>query len=229
MALTVLFEDNHLLVVDKPAGLLVQADQAGAPNLVDTARHYLKVKYDKPGNVFVGLVHRLDRNVSGVVLLARTSKAASRLAAQFREKSVTKIYQAVVSGCPDPSQGRLCHWLAARGDSRGVTRASREPFDQARESVLEYRVVEGDSRGSLLEVQPITGRRHQIRAQLALAGHPLLGDLKYGAPRGLPDHRVALHAWKLGIAHPVNRESLEFQVEPPADWPWPATASKERD
>jgi 23S rRNA pseudouridine1911/1915/1917 synthase len=225
MSLKVLYEDNHLLVVDKPAGLLVQGDGSSSDTLLDVGRDYLRDKYDKPGNVYLGLVHRLDRNVSGVVLLARTSKAASRLSVQFREKSVTKTYLAVVSPAPAEAEGRLRHWLAAVGDRRGVTRAETAPFAGARESILDYQVLEtadtrpGPSR-ALVRVQPLTGRRHQIRAQLALAGSPLLGDVKYGATAGLADHRLALHAWALVVRHPVKRETMEFRVDPPGDWPW---------
>lgn len=220
MELRVLHEDNHLLVVDKPAGLLVQGDRSGDATLLEVAATYLKEKYAKPGNVYVGLVHRLDRNVSGVVLLARTSKAAGRLSSQFRDKTVLKTYLAVVEGRPPDRQGELKAWLAAQGDPRGVTRAENQPFAGARECLLRFEVV--DSRGgrSLVEVTPITGRRHQIRAQLALIGCPLLGDLKYGASRGLPEHRIALHAWKLAVRHPVGGQEMEFTADPPPDWPW---------
>jgi 23S rRNA pseudouridine1911/1915/1917 synthase len=226
MDLEVLHEDNHLLVVNKPAGLLVQGDRSGDPTLLDAAREYLRVKYAKPGNVFVGLVHRLDRNVSGVVVLARTSKAASRLGGQFRDGTVTKIYWAVVAGVPDPGRGELRAWLAAQGDSRGVTRAAAEPFTGAREAVLRYHVRESAPDRALLEVRPLTGRRHQIRAQLALAGHPLLGDVKYGASGRFSGHRIALHAYRLEIVHPVGGRPLGFETEPPGDWPWPGSANQ---
>lgn len=226
MELTVLHEDNHLLAVMKPAGLLVQGDRSGDLSLVDLVRGYLKVKYAKPGNVYVGLVHRLDRNVSGVVVLARTSKAASRLAASFREGRVTKTYLAIVAGAPAADRAELRSWLAANGDRDGVTRSSRESFAGGRESVLEYRRLETLGGWSLLEVQPVTGRRHQIRAQLALAGHPLLGDVKYGSRVKLDGRRIALHALKLEVAHPVGDRALILEAPVPPDWPWPYPEAK---
>jgi len=221
MELEVLFEDNHLLAVDKPAGLLVQGDRSGDATLLETAGAYLKEKYGKPGNVYLGLVHRLDRNVSGVVLLARTSKAAGRLSRQFREGTVTKVYRAVTAGRPSPAAGELKSWLAAKGDGQGVTRAGWEPFREARESLLLYQVLESLGEWSQVEVRPVTGRRHQIRAQFALSGHPLAGDVKYGSARRLPDHRIALHALSLTVSHPVGGESLTITAPLPSDWPWP--------
>lgn len=225
MEFDVLYEDNHLLVVDKPAGLLAQGDRSGDRSLVDAAAAYLKEKYAKPGNVFVGLVHRLDRNTSGVVVLARTSKAAGRLAARFRDDEVAKVYLAVVAGRPDPAEAELRSWLAAKGDRRGVTRASNEPFSGARESLLRYHVRDHAAGRSLVEVRPVTGRRHQIRAQFALAGHPLLGDVKYGSRERLSGHRIALHAYRLSIAHPVRDpdggRTMDFEAPLPDDWPWP--------
>ncbi len=224
MNLMVVHEDNHLLVVNKPAGLLVQGDQSGDRTLTDEAKAYLREKYQKPGNVYLGLVHRLDRNVSGVVVLARTSKAAARLSASFRDKKVQKTYRAVVAGCPDKPAGELIAWLGAKGDSRGVTRAANHSFDGARESLLNYRVLETRGKFSLLEIYPITGRRHQIRAQLALVGCPLVGDLKYGSKKRLPDHRIALHAIKLEFKHPVGAKPVGFEVPVPEDFPWPPLA-----
>jgi 23S rRNA pseudouridine1911/1915/1917 synthase len=209
------------LAVCKPAGLLVQGDRSGDPTLLEAARAYLKREYAKPGNVYLGLVHRLDRNVSGVVLLARTSKAASRLAAAFRAKQVAKSYLAVTAGRPPAATGELRHWLAAAGDRQGVTRASAEPFAGAREAVLRYRIADEGNGCCLLGVEPVTGRRHQIRAQLALAGCPLLGDVKYGASSRLPGRRIALHALRLELAHPVGGAPLALAADPDPDWPWP--------
>ena len=227
MKLDVLYEDNHLLAVVKPAGLLVQGDRSGDPTLLDVARAYLKDKYAKPGQVFLGLVHRLDRNVSGVVLLARTSKAAGRLSTQFRDGTVTKIYQAVMAGRPEPSPGELRSWLSAKGNAQGVTRAELKPFPGAKEAWLRYDVTESLDGWSLVEVRPVTGRRHQIRAQFALAGCPLLGDVKYGSRRRLADHRLGLHALSLTVTHPVRGEDLTLTAPLPADWPWPIIESRE--
>ena len=228
MKLEVLYEDNHLLAVIKPAGLLVQGDRSGDATLLEGARAYLKDKYAKPGKVFLGLVHRLDRNVSGVVLLARTSKAAGRLSTQFRDGTIVKVYQGVVAGRPEPGSGELRSWLSAKGDPRGVTRAETKPFAGAKEAWLLYDVVESAGRWSLVRVRPVTGRRHQIRAQLALAGWPLLGDVKYGSVRRLADQRIALHALSLAVTHPVSGESLTLTAPLPADWPWPVSDQKER-
>jgi len=222
----VLFEDNHLLALHKPAGLLVQGDRSGDPTLLDAARDYLREAYAKPGNVYVGLVHRLDRNVSGVVLLARTSKAAGRLAAAFREGRVGKHYLAVVHGAPPADDGELEAWLASRADSRGVTRAAVAPFPGAKEALLRYRVRERRAGLSLVEVELVTGRRHQIRAQLALSGCPLLGDVKYGAPAGLPDHRLGLHASRLELAHPVGGRPLAITAPTDGTWPWPPAPAR---
>ncbi len=216
----ILHEDNHLLVVAKPAGLLVQGDRSGDPSLLDQAREYLRVKYAKPGKVYLGLVHRLDRNVSGVVILARTSKAAGRLSAQFRAGTVKKTYLAVVTGNPPDGRHELRSYLAAKGDAAGVTRAENSPFPGSKEAVLQFAVRQRRPQQSLLEVHPVTGRRHQIRAQLALAGWPLLGDVKYGSVAGLPERRIALHALSVVFAHPVTGEALEICSKPPVDWPW---------
>jgi len=229
MNLKVIHEDNHLLVVTKPAGLLVQGDHSGDRTLNDEAKNYLREKYRKPGNVYLGLVHRLDRNVSGVVVLARTSKAASRLSASFRDKKVRKTYRAVITGTPPKPSGDLIAWLGAKGDGRGVTRAANHSFDGARESLLNYTVLETRGKFSLVEILPVTGRRHQIRAQMALVGCPLVGDVKYGSKTRLPDHRIALHAFKLEFQHPVKAEPASFESPVPADFPWPPSQLPERN
>jgi 23S rRNA pseudouridine1911/1915/1917 synthase len=225
--LIVLYEDNHLLAVAKPAGLLVQADRTGDPTVLDQAKTYLKHKYQKPGNVYLGLVHRLDRPVSGVLLLARTSKAASRLSEQFRGGQVVKTYLAVVTGQPSPAEGELIAFLSARGDANGRTQASKQPFAGAKEARLTYHVQNCAAGQALLEIQPHTGRRHQIRVQLALAGHPIVGDVKYGAQQALRDRSIGLHALRLEVKHPVGGTELVLTAPLPAAWPWPPSAKKQ--
>jgi len=214
------------LIVNKPAGLLSQGDHSRDETVVDLVAAYLKQKFDKPGNVYVGLVHRLDRNVSGVMLVARTSKAASRLSDQFRRKAVQKTYLAVAEGLPADSGGDLVSWLATAGDHQGVTQADIRAFDGAKESRLRYTVLTHRDGFSQVSVQPITGRPHQIRAQMALLGHPLLGDVKYGSLWRLGDHRLALHASRLEFAHPVGGQKMVFDAPLPEDWPWPNPAQK---
>lgn len=218
--LHILYEDNHLLAVNKPADLLVQGDRTGDPTLLDLARAYLKHRYDKPGNVYLGLVHRLDRPVTGVVLFARTSKAASRLSRQFRAGTVVKFYLVVVEGAPEPAAGELSHELAGSGDARGVTRVSPSVFEGSKSARLRYRVIGRAARRSLLEVELLTGRRHQIRAQLAAAGWPILGDRKYGARQPAPPG-IALHASRLEFAHPIGGAAVRLEAPLPPGWPWP--------
>jgi 23S rRNA pseudouridine1911/1915/1917 synthase len=218
--LDILYEDNHLLAVSKPANLLVQGDRTGDVTLLDLARASLKERHAKPGQVYLGLVHRLDRPVTGVVLLARTSKAAGRLSRQFRESTVRKTYLAIVEGTPPAGAAELNHFLAAAGDARGVTRAEAAPFPGSRPARLRYHVTGQTPQRARLEVELLTGRRHQIRAQLALAGCPVLGDVKYGARRQPALRGIALHAWRLEVEHPVGGAPLRLEAPVPPDWPW---------
>lgn len=224
MNLDVLYEDNHCLVVNKPAGLLAQGDVTGDPSLVDLAREYLKVKYQKPGNVYVGLVHRLDRPTSGVVLLARTSKAAGRLSTQFRDGSVEKIYHAVIDGsCPDDA-GEWNDTLL-KDEARNVVRVVPSGTPGGQEARLAFRVLGRSARTTELELRPITGRSHQIRVQLAARGCPIVGDRKYGAFSTLrtadDQPRIALHAQQLTFTHPTRGEVLSISAPVPAGWPAP--------
>lgn len=219
--LKILFEDNHLIGVVKPAGVLVQGDKTGDPTLLDVVKAHLKLTGAKPGNVFLGLVHRLDRPVSGVVLLARTSKAASRLSAQFRAGTPAKRYLAVVEGRLPEAAGELSAYLATRGDAQGVSRAAWTPFAGSREARLRYRVDATARDRSLVEIELLTGRRHQIRAQLALAGCPIWGDRKYGSSHALSG-RIALHAARLEVAHPISGQPVVLAAPPPEGWPWPS-------
>jgi 23S rRNA pseudouridine1911/1915/1917 synthase len=215
--LRVLYEDNHLLGVYKPGGVLVQGDRTKDETLFDLARAYLKEKYRKPGNVFLGLVHRLDRPVSGVVMYAKTSKAASRLAREFAAREVEKTYFAVVSGEPAKDEGDIASFIE-RVHKR--SRVSGPESGRAKEALLSYRVLERRSGLSLLEIVPRTGRHHQIRIQLSGIGLPVVGDIKYGSPGVLPDKTIALHAGVLEVNHPTRDERVRLVAPPPANHPW---------
>ena len=213
--MNVLYEDNHLLVVVKPAGLVTQGAAADDESLFTQAQAYLKQKYQKPGNVYVGVVSRLDAPVSGVVVLARTSKAADRLSAIFREHEAGKHYWALVSGHP-PAQGELRDWLVKDERVQRVVIANAKT-PGAKEAVLRYRTRGKIPGGAWLEVELITGRKHQIRVQLASRGWPILGDAKYGSRQTFPQG-IALHAQRLEFTHPVQKTPLVFTVPPPASW-----------
>jgi 23S rRNA pseudouridine1911/1915/1917 synthase len=213
--LHVVYEDNHCLAVVKPPGLLTVGDRTGDLALVDQVRDYLRVKYKKPGNVFVGVVHRLDRPVGGVVLFARTSKAASRLAEQFRSGRVEKIYHALVEGRVASLEGLLEDRLVKDHKTNIVRRSTEGTDPRARESRLSFRRLKSKGSTTLLEIRPTTGRSHQIRVQLAAAGHPIVGDRKYGSKRPYEDG-IALRAVELTFAHPTTR--LPITVEAAVDW-----------
>ena len=222
MSLEVLFEDNHCLAVNKPAGLLSQADVTGEPSLVEVATAYLKTHYHKPGNVYVGLLHRLDRPTSGVILLAKTSKAASRLSQQFRKGSIAKVYWAIVEGVPSEPEGE---WVDRLEKNQETNRSAVVPqgFPAGKVARLEYDVLERWDRFTKLELRPETGRSHQLRVQLAARGFPILGDAKYGATRPLRRRdghaRIALHARRLTFNHPTKQEVISVEAPVPADWP----------
>ncbi|MBV8077896.1 MAG: RluA family pseudouridine synthase [Planctomycetaceae bacterium] len=220
--LEILFEDNHCLAVNKPAGLLTQGDATGEPTLLDPVRAYLKGRYHKPGNVYIGLVHRLDRPASGVVLLARTSKAAGRLSAQFRRGTVVKTYWAVVEGHCSADSGEWADRLI-KDARRNVVRVAGRRTEGGLEALLAFRVLGRDRKTTTLELRPMTGRSHQLRVQLASRGLPIVGDRKYGASSqllaidGRP--RVALHARQLTFTHPTQGEAISVSAPVPADWP----------
>jgi 23S rRNA pseudouridine1911/1915/1917 synthase len=219
MALDVLFEDNHVLVVNKPAGLLVHGDETGDITLADLAKEYIKHKYNKPGNVFIGVVHRLDRPVSGVVLLAKTSKALTRLNELFRSKKTQKTYWAVVQNKPKTEQGTLIHWLV-KDSSKNVTKAYAKENNNGLRSELHYKLLNTAGGRYLLEVNPITGRPHQIRVQLASMKCTIAGDLKYGAAQPLPDKSIALHARQLQFEHPTLKTPITVSATPPSTPVW---------
>jgi 23S rRNA pseudouridine1911/1915/1917 synthase len=221
--LRVLLEDNHCLAILKPAGMLTMGDRTEDVSVVDLAREYLRRKYDKPGKVFVGVVHRLDRPVSGVLLLARTSKGAARLSEQLRKHSVRKVYQCVVEGRPPQREGELVD-LLAKDESTNVSRVVEQQSevrgqgsDSGKESQLRYRCLQSARGLSLLEIELLTGRSHQIRVQLASRGLPICGDAKYGSRTKL-EGWLALHAASLTFEHPTRGESITVAAPHPTEW-----------
>ena len=228
--LDVLFEDNHCLAINKPAGLLAQGDITGEESLLDLARAYHKDKYRKPGNVFVGLVHRLDRPTSGVVVLARTSKGASRLSDQFRLGTVNKVYWAVVQGRCREEEG-VWNDTLLKDELRNLVDVVPKGTAGGQDATLAFKVLGRSMRSTWLEVRPVTGRSHQIRVQLASRELPIMGDKKYGATSivtaldGKP--RVALHASELTFKHPTREEMIRVVAPVPGDWPWENVESSE--
>jgi 23S rRNA pseudouridine1911/1915/1917 synthase len=250
IALDILCDDGPLLAINKPAGLLTLGAKPGVPTLERFVKQFLKEKYEKPGNVYLGIPHRLDRPVSGVIVFARNSKAAARLAEQFSERQVRKVYWALVEGTPSPAEGELVDWLRKVPDKAHVeivlpegadapTRALHVDLSQtvysdfpgAREARLRYRTLKADvagiqGKGTLLEIELLTGRTHQIRVQLAARGWPVVGDVQYGAKTSLVDVRaadsrdepIALHARSLSIKHPVRYDDLTITAPLPAFW-----------
>jgi len=214
--LTIIFEDNHLLVIVKPAGLATMGVAEGTPSAVTEAKRYLKQAYDKPGNVYVGVVSRLDAAVSGVLVFARTSKAAARLSEQFREAQPEKTYWAAVESPPDPPAGRLEHWVL-KDDPHCCMTVVKPHTKGAQRAKLAYRSLSKLKGGALLEVLLETGRKHQIRLQLAEIGCPILGDKKYGSSKLFPAG-IALHARRLAIDHPTLKTRLEFVAPLPVAW-----------
>lgn len=214
--LEVLFEDNHLLVVNKPAPLPTMGVAADRPSLLRESKAYIKKKFEKPGNVYLGIVSRLDAPVTGIVLMARTSKAAARLTRQFRERTVEKRYWAVVEGRVDPPDDRCVDWLRKDERHRHV-RVCRPGNPEGKEALLDYQTLEHLGRLSILEIQLLTGRKHQIRVQLAHRDYPILGDRKYGSQQGFPSG-IALHARQLRFEHPVRHEPVEIIASLPTAW-----------
>jgi len=212
--LEVLFEDNHLLVVLKPANVLSQGDATGDASIVELAKAYIKEKYNKPGEVFLGLPHRLDRPVGGVMVLARTSKALTRLNEQFKKREVEKTYLALVEGQAAGREGRLEHYLL-KDPRTNVSKAFEQPHGEAKKSVLRYKWLEEHYGKSLLEVYPETGRPHQIRVQLAAMGCPILNDVKYGAALQKNMEGIALQACSLQFLHPVQKIPIKFEAPKP--------------
>lgn len=219
MNLEILYEDNHLIAVNKPAGILSQGDKTGDVTLADMVKKYLVETYNKAGEAFIGVIHRLDRPVSGVVLLAKTSKALSRMNEQFKNRETQKIYWAIVQNKPKHTEGELVHWLK-KNEQKNMSFASDKEMSGALKAELSYQLIGSSDKYELLEVKPKTGRHHQIRVQLAKMGCIIKGDLKYGAKRSNTDSSISLHARKLIFTHPVTKAEIAITAPVPADIIW---------
>ncbi|WP_379968252.1 RluA family pseudouridine synthase [Epilithonimonas sp. UC225_85] len=210
----IVYEDNHLLVINKKAGQLVQGDKTGDLSLLELIKDFIKNRDDKPGNVFLGLVHRIDRPTSGLVIYAKTSKALSRLTQMVKNREVKKTYWAIVAKEMIPKSQRLVHYLQKNEKTNKATVFIKQT-EGAKESILNYQIIKTLDNYQLLEIDLETGRHHQIRAQLSKIGVPIKGDLKYGAPRSNPDGGISLHARRLQFIHPVTKENIEITAPVP--------------
>jgi 23S rRNA pseudouridine1911/1915/1917 synthase len=218
-AMEILYEDNHLIAINKKASDIVQGDKTGDETLPDRIKSYLKEKYQKPGNVFCGVIHRLDRPTSGVVLFARTSKALERMNKQFREKETSKTYWVITEGKPNQDKGTLRNYLK-KNEKQNKSYVYDQSVQGAKEAVLHYTVLASSDNYHLLDIQLETGRHHQIRAQLAAIGCFVKGDVKYGAKRPNKDGSIGLHARKLAFLHPVTSEKIVINAPVPEDALW---------
>ena len=217
--MTVVYEDNHIFVVNKTASEIVQGDKTGDTPLSETVKEYLKVKYNKPGNVFCGVTHRLDRPVSGLVVFAKPSKALSRLNDMFRLGEVKKTYWAIVKERPKELEGELPHWMV-RNEKQNKSYAYDKERPNSKKAILRYKLIGHSENYHLLEVDLQTGRHHQIRCQLAKMGCPIKGDLKYGSPRSNPDGSICLHARRVTFVHPVAKEVIDITAPLPPGNLW---------
>ena len=217
--ISVLYEDNHLIIINKKSGDIVQGDKTGDSPLSDFVKLYIKEKYAKPGEVFLGTVHRIDRPVSGLVIFAKTSKALERMNKMFHDKLVKKTYWAVVKNQPPEESGHLMHYLL-KNEKQNKSYTYPEPYGKALKSELKYKVLAASDKYYLLEIDPITGRHHQIRAQLAAIGCPIKGDLKYGFNRSNEDGSIHLHAKAERFEHPVSKEELYIEAPTPDEVLW---------
>jgi 23S rRNA pseudouridine1911/1915/1917 synthase len=215
----IVYEDNHIIVVNKTCSEIVQGDKTGDVPLSETIKEYIKTKYQKPGNVFLGVVHRLDRPVSGLVVFARTSKALTRLNAMFAAGEVHKTYWAIVKNAPQPEEGELVHWLI-RNEKQNKSYAYEREVPHSKKAILTYKLIGRSDNYNLLEVNLKTGRHHQIRCQLAKIGCPIKGDLKYGAPRSNPDGGISLLARSIDFIHPITKKRIELVATLPDDNLW---------
>lgn len=215
----IIYEDNHLIAVNKPAGWLVQGDQTGDMPISDWVKNYVKVRYKKPGDVFLGVIHRIDRPVSGVVIFARTSKGLERMNKLFQERKIKKTYWAIVEERPNPIEGKLIHYLE-KDSSRNRVHVYTKQRGKSKKSELSYKVIGGLGDHHLLEVLPITGRSHQIRGQLAKIGSSIRGDVKYGANRKNQDNFIHLHCKEMSFIHPVKKEPISIKADLPDEQLW---------
>ena len=222
--MTVVYEDNHIIIVNKTASEIVQGDKTGDVPLSETVKQYLKEKYHKPGNVFIGVTHRLDRPVSGLVVFATTSKALLRLNEMFKNSEVKKTYWAIVKQTPAETEGELVNYLV-RNEKQNKSYAYDTEKPGSKKAILHYRLIARSDNYSLLEVDLKTGRHHQIRCQLAKMGCPIKGDLKYGFPRSNPDGSICLHARRVRFVHPVSKELIDVVAPVPSDNLWRSLAS----
>lgn len=217
----VIYEDNHLVIVNKNCSEIVQGDKTGDRPLSDIVKDYLKKKYNKPGNVFLGVVHRLDRPVSGLVIFARTSKALSRLSEMFRNGDIHKTYWAIVRNKPSQPEGELVNWLT-RNEKQNKSYAYDREVPRSKKAVLDYKVIGYSENYTLLEINLKTGRHHQIRCQLAKMGCPIKGDLKYGFPRSNPDGGISLLSRRVTFIHPVSKKRIDVEAPLPDNKLWHA-------
>lgn len=217
--MTVLYEDNHIIIVNKEVGEIVQGDKTGDKPLSDIVKDYIKVKYNKPGNVYLGVTHRLDRPTSGIVIFAKTSKALNRLNEMFRNNNVTKTYWALVKDAPQKSEDTLSHYLIK---NERTNKSTAYDFEKkgTKKSILHYKIIAKSDNYFLLEIDLETGRHHQIRSQLSKIGCPIKGDLKYGAERSNPDGGISLHARSISFIHPVSKDRINVVAPVPNDNLW---------
>lgn len=226
--MTVLYEDNHIIIINKLPGEIVQGDKTGDKPLSEIIKDYLKDKYNKPGNVFCGVTHRLDRPTSGVVIFAKTSKALSRLNEMFRKDSIDKVYWAIVKNRPSKIEDKLVHYLI-KDEKKNKSSAFNTEKPNTKKAVMHYKLISTSQNYSLLEVNLETGRHHQIRCQLAKIGSPIKGDLKYGAERSNPDGSISLHARSISFIHPVSKVKIEVTAPVPMDNLWKSFEESVRD
>jgi 23S rRNA pseudouridine1911/1915/1917 synthase len=219
--LDIIYEDNHLIVINKRVGDIVQGDSTGDKPLSDVVKEYIKKKYDKPGDVYLGVVHRLDRPTTGIVLFAKTSKALSRLNEAFKNRTTKKTYWAVIKNTPQKEKDTLVHFLK-RNSKNNTSKAHSKEVPESKQASLSYHIIKKLDRYLVLEIDLHTGRHHQIRAQLQAIGCPIKGDLKYGFDRSNPNGGIHLHARKLVLTHPVSKEIHTFTAKPPKDAVWDA-------